>query len=227
MFLFGPPGLAEPREVADLLEREHYLGAATRGFAYADRSGVIVFGRPASRHLPQERWVELSRWCLTPGAPKNAGSQQWAVVAPWLREHFPDYTTVISYSDPGVGHTGALYRACNWLWAPTWLRLTPPPSGNGRWATHREREVTEEDEFASVKDRWVFPLAPDAERESILSLASHEHARRKFPWAEYREPKWKRGRVIGGGGDFKRWMREQAHAPNCDLDHDCTCKEVA
>ena len=36
-------------------------------------------------------------------------------------------STVVSYSDPSAGHTGSLYRACNWIWAPTWLRLRPPP----------------------------------------------------------------------------------------------------
>ena len=50
-----------------------------------------------------------------------------------MRDKYPRCTTIVSYSDPSVGHTGALYRACNWLWAPTWHRLQPPPTGCGSW----------------------------------------------------------------------------------------------
>ena len=70
-------------------------------------------------------------------------------------------TTVVSYSDPSVGHTGALYKACNWTWAPTWHRLRPPPTGNGSWKNG---------EAQSVKDRWVCILAPDTRRDEILRV---------------------------------------------------------
>jgi hypothetical protein len=114
----------------------------------------MVLGSPSSRHIPND-WLELSRWCLL-GVP-NGGSMQWKRVVKWLRAEHPT-TTVVSYSDPSVGHTGALYRACNWIWAPTWHRLRPPPSGNGDWGTGPQ----------SVKDRWVFPIRPDARREPVL-----------------------------------------------------------
>ena len=78
-----------------------------------------------------------------------------------LREFMPHVTTVVSYSDPSVGHTGALYKACNWEWAPTWHRLRPPPTGNGSWRDGEQQ---------SVKDRWVFKLAKDARRDEILSV---------------------------------------------------------
>lgn len=87
-------------------------------------------------------------------------------------------TTVVSYSDPSVGHTGALYRACNWWWAPTWHRLRPPPTGNGKWTTQQAQ---------SVKDRWVFPLAPDAERAALL-LVRDTSILRRWPFVVYREP---------------------------------------
>lgn len=105
----------------------------------------------------------------------------------WLRQTRPDATTVVSYSDPSVGHTGALYRACNWFWAPTWHRLRPAPSGHGKW--------TKGGKVEAVKDRWVFCLAPDAEREALLAVQD-DALKRRMPWAEYRE---------GRGGDYKRW----------------------
>lgn len=209
-------GLFEPQspivtvsEVAYVLDSNHYLGAARRGFAWSDEFGVMVLGSPASRSLPHDRWIELTRWCLN--GTKNGGSQQWARVWRWLYENRPDITTVVSYSDPGVGHTGALYRACNWLWAPTWLRLRPPPSGNGSW---------QKGKVEAVKDRWVFPLRADDEREGILQV-NDTALKKRMPEAEYREPRFKRGRPVTGtgGGQYKAVI----HSITCDLDEDCTC----
>jgi hypothetical protein len=161
--------------VAAFLDAHHYLGRATRGVAWSDEFGVLVLASPTSRNLPRD-WLELSRWCLV-GGP-NAGSQQWSAVARWLRANRADVTTVVSYSDPSVGHTGALYKACNWLWAPTWQRLRPPPSGNGTWANG---------EVQSVKDRWIFPLRADARRMGVLAVKDDSLVRRNC--FQYVEPK--------------------------------------
>lgn len=180
--------------VAAYLRENHYLGpAGAQGWAWEDEFGVMVFSNPRSRHLPQRTWLELVRWCLR-GEP-NDGSRQWAAFLRWARNNIRHLTTFISYSDPAQGHTGALYRACGWLWAPTWTRLRPPPSGNGDWGTGQQ----------SVKDRWVFPLRPDPRRSEVLSLSSDPGLRAAFPWAEYSEPRWKRGHPIGGGGDHRRF----------------------
>lgn len=171
-----------------VLSRFHYLGAINRGFDYRDRFGVAVFANPSSRRLPQARWLELVRWCLY--GEKNGGSQQWREIAAWLRKDHPDVSTVVSYSDPSAGHTGSLYRACNWLWAPTWHRLREPPSGNGDWGDGRRQ---------AVKDRWVFCLAPDAEREALLAVKD-TGLLKAYPWASFKERK---------GGDYKRWKAGQ------------------
>ncbi len=181
--------ICAPADVADILTANHYLGPARRGLAWSDEYGVMVLGNPASRSLPHDRWLELTRWCLVEGRA-NAGSRQWAEVSRWLLAHRPDITTVVSYSDPSAGHTGSLYRACNWLWAPTWHRLRPPPSGNGSWVDGK---------VESVKDRWVYPLRPDAERAALLAVRDTA-LRRRFPDAEYREPLVRRGRMVRGTG---------------------------
>lgn len=164
------------KSVAPVLARQHYLGPAKRGFAWADKYGVMVLSAPTSRHLPHDRWLELTRWCLF-GEP-NAGSRQWKKVARWLKQNRPEITTVVSYSDPSVGHTGALYRACNWLWAPTWQRLRPPPTGNGSWVDGK---------MESVKDRWVFPLRKDPDRQEILRVK--DDALNRKGMVGYVEPK--------------------------------------
>jgi hypothetical protein len=175
---------AEFLSVNQILASRHYLGPIDRGEPYRDEFGVLVLANPTSRRLPQDRWLELVRWCLF-GIP-NGGSQQWRRVVRWLRQARPEVTTVISYSDPSIGHTGALYRACNWLWAPTWHRLRPPPSANGNWG----------DGPQEVKDRWVFCLGRDEARERLLAVQD-EALRQRYPWAEYRD---------GRGGDYRRWM---------------------
>lgn len=179
-----PDVLPSPHVV---LAEDHYLGDTNRGQFYQDGSGVVVVQTPpSSRNLPVD-WLELSRWCLTDRAP-NSGSSQWRRVRRWIVGRFPAATTVVSYSDPSVGHLGALYRACNWLWAPTWHRIVTPPTGNGSWdgvKTHR----------------WIFPLRPDARRVQTLRL--EDSYLRRFPWAEYREP---------GGADYRAFVQATAFA---------------
>lgn len=174
MSLFDP--IVPVTHVAYFLDANHYLGAAKRGFAWEDEFGVLVLANPTARFLPQQTWLELIRWCLV--GTKNGGSQQWSRTVKWLKVNRPEVTTVVSYSDPSAGHTGALYKASNWLWAPTWHRLRPPPSGNGAWPNGVQQ---------AVKDRWVYPLRPDAQREAVLTIQD-VGLRRQFPDAEYRDP---------------------------------------
>jgi len=178
----GLVSLASVRETYLVLSERHYLGPTkAAGFAWKDEYGCIVFAAPRARGIPH-RWLEVVRWCLY--GTKNGGSKQWADAVAMIRRQRPECTTVVSYSDPSNGHTGALYRACNWLWAPTWHRLRPPPTGNGSWTDGKAQ---------SVKDRWVYPLQPDDGREDVLSMKD-ESVMRLCPWASYREPHWRRGR---------------------------------
>lgn len=176
----------ETASVAEFLDRHHYLGALRRGVAYADEFGVIIVSNPTSRNLPNN-WLELARWCIV-SDQKNAGSRQWSQFVKACRVKFPDVTTIVSYSDPSAGHDGALYRACNWLWAPTWHRLRPPPTGNGKWS---------ENVVQSVKDRWIFPLKKDPDRAQIL-IAKDPSILRQMPWATFEEKK---------GADYKTFKR--------------------
>lgn len=141
-------------EANSLLREAHYLGPMRSGgrlITVGELDGQIVAAQvwrlPTTRRLPCDgTWLELSRWCLTPAAGENAGSRSHAHAARLMKPL--GVRTLVSYSDPSHGHTGALYRACNWRWAPTWLRLRPPPTGNGNWGDPQGRQA--------VKDRWVF-----------------------------------------------------------------------
>jgi hypothetical protein len=187
-----------PEAVAHILREKHYLLDSQRGIAWDDQYGVIIVSAcPSSRRLPQA-WFELSRWCIT-SEIDNAGSRQWRGFVKELRRLRPDLTTIVSYSDPAQGHTGALYRACNWWWAPTWQRLRPPPSGNGSWNGTKQ---------STVKDRWIFALRKDPRRAAVLELSDASILKAK-PWARYKEP---------GGADFAAFQRTQyKHCSKCGL----------
>lgn len=160
----------EAGEINSILSGYHYLGPLKSGakklIVVGESDGQVVAGQvwklPTTRWLPNDgSWLELARWCLTPMAGPNAGSRnhKWAVRL--IKELLPDVTTLVSYSDPAHGHTGALYRACNWQWRPAWQRLRPPPSGGGAWVTGQRQEP---------KDRWIFEVRPDDRRSTILSV---------------------------------------------------------
>jgi hypothetical protein len=174
-------------EANALLAGPHYLGCTHRatfvlgGFAGGRVVAAQVWAAPTSRHLPSDgSWLELSRWCLTPDAGEYAGSRlhRWAVA--FLRAHAPTATTLVSYSDAEAGHTGALYRACNWYWAPTWHRLRTPPTGGGSWDGVKRQ---------GAKDRWIFDLAPDPNRRTLLAVDDPPAIRGFRPTAKH-EATW-------------------------------------
>jgi hypothetical protein len=155
-------------EANELLRTRHYLGPIEWGrlvvcqWVAGEVVGAMVWKSPTSRFLPADgSWLELARWCLTPDGGTNAGSRMHGAAVRMIRTRLAGVTTLVSYSDPSVGHTGSLYKACNWRWAPTWHRLKPPPTGGGSWDG-----VTQQ----APKDRWVFELRPDGQRETFLRL---------------------------------------------------------
>jgi hypothetical protein len=171
-----------PGELNPLFEAEHYLGplASHRLILVAEHDGEVVAGQvwkwPTSRSLPSDgSWLELSRWVLTARAGENAGSRFHAEAVRFLRENAPNVTTLVSYSDPSVGHTGALYRACNWSWCPVWHRLRPPPTAGGKWSAGGKVEA--------VKDRWVFALRRDDRRGEVLRVRDIGAMRHWLPTA--------------------------------------------
>lgn len=173
-------------EANGLLAAKHYLGPIGAGrltILGHTADGALVAAQvwklPTSRMLPADgTWLELARWCLTPDAGVNAGSRMHRAAVKALRATHPTTTTLVSYSDPQAGHTGALYRACNWEWAPTWHRLRPPPSGYGSWDG-----VTQQ----APKDRWVFPLRRDHNRADVLRVTDIAAVRQYLVTPEYVE----------------------------------------
>lgn len=177
------------RELNPLLITQHYLGPLSSvGFVLVAEapSGEIVAGQawrtPTARHLPNDgSWLELSRWVLTPQAGRWAGTRFHSRAIKLIRRLSSTATTLVSYSDPSAGHTGALYRAGGWAWCPAWHRLRPPPTGGGAWA---------DEEQQAVKDRWVYPLRPDERREQVLAIRDPGAIRAWSSTAPEHERRW-------------------------------------
>lgn len=156
--------IADAHDVNPLLASEHYLGPV-RGarVCFAGwRDDVMVqcqaYRQPTGRMVPQD-WFELSRWCLGAASEDNDGSRMMGIVRRKFRRLFPNLRTIVSYSDPSKGHTGALYKASGWVYSPTHHgeRFDRDgigyPSGHGSWDG-----IT----VQSPKHRWLYFLKSEA-----------------------------------------------------------------
>ena len=131
----------------------HYLRSAPPGYRVAleflegrDRIGAMLLGRPTARRLDPGLWVELTRMYFLDVAPKNTESQALGMMRRWVRVWMPEIKGLIAYADPGVGHTGVVYRADGW--AP--FGLTEPSKLGWRSRPNRSQTVV-----PSRKLRWV------------------------------------------------------------------------
>lgn len=105
--------------------------------------GVVVIGTPSSRIMMGRRYLEVTRLCAK-GAPKNAASYLLGAAKRWAG---PRGYSLVSYSDPGVGHRGSVYRAAGF--SPAGM------SKGGSWGNRPGHKPGHE----GPKDRWVW-LAP-------------------------------------------------------------------
>lgn len=95
---------------------------------YVDQvlAGVCTYGIPASPEVrlacgAEFRWrtIELNRLFIHEWAGRNSESYLLGQSFRWLRERHPEYCVLVSYADTAQGHTGAIYRATNWLYTGT------------------------------------------------------------------------------------------------------------
>ena len=153
---------ATTAEIAPLLSAGHYLGpvkSARLCFAgFVDDALVcaMAWRWPTARMLPSDgTWLELTRWCLTPQAGKNAGSRMMRWVATQIRRDLPGVTTGVSYSDP-THHTGSLYKCSGWNLALTHHGARFLSDGIGYASGHGSWDgVTKQ----APKIRWTYPFA--------------------------------------------------------------------
>jgi hypothetical protein len=111
----------ESREVREWIMKHHYTRSAPPGYRVAlefldrgERVGAMLLGRPTSRELDADHWLELTRMYFIDEAPRNTESRALAMMRRWVRVWMPETRAVLAYSDPSVGHEGTVYAADNW-----------------------------------------------------------------------------------------------------------------
>ena len=136
--------------VNGFLRAHHYLRRGVPGWRVAltlrDSEnelllrGVVVVGTPSSRELMKRGFVEVTRLCAH-AAPKNAASYLLGAAKRWAE---PRGFSLVSYSDPGVGHSGTVYRTAGFTHAGK--------SKGGTWGNRPGHKQGRE----GPKDRWVW-----------------------------------------------------------------------
>lgn len=132
--------------------QRHYTRTAPPGYRVAlefvdgkERVGAMLLGRPTSRQLDVELWVELTRMVFVDEAQRNSESQALSMMRRWVRVWMPEVKGLLAYADPSAGHTGTVYRADGW--APFGLTR----KGKIGWRSRPGRRA----EIPSRKLRWV------------------------------------------------------------------------
>lgn len=136
-----------PRMGTGFIENQPFLsfGADFDGRLFA----VAIWSNPVARNLPQQEWLELRRFAISPDAPRNTASWMLGVMARLVRKLRPDVTRLVSYQDTEV-HAGTIYRAAGWV--PTTVNR------DGNWTRpSRNRPMAQS---LAAKQRWERSLTP-------------------------------------------------------------------
>ena len=107
--------------------------------------GAMMWGRPSSRNINQEKVLELTRFVCRDDTEPFVESKSLSLARKWIRKHIPQVKLLIAYSDPSKNHDGGIYEADNWCD----LGLT----SGGVWTSISK--PTRRDASVSKKLRWV------------------------------------------------------------------------
>lgn len=74
---------------------------------------VAIFSSPIARSLDGDTILELRRYAIKEGSPKNTASWGLGKMIKMIKMKFPDVEKLVSYQDTDV-HYGTIYKASNW-----------------------------------------------------------------------------------------------------------------
>ena len=107
--------------------RTYLHGLFRKGSFWDNECQGVAWWIPPTRDAAEatypDRWqgvLALSRLVIVPGAPKNACTFLLSRSAKMIP--VSDWPCLVTYADEWRGHTGGIYRACNW----TYIGLTKP-----------------------------------------------------------------------------------------------------
>jgi len=123
------------------VKQYHYSGGCSNTRVYshglfrmgsAELMGVAVWlppTGPAARSVNLDHWqkvLSLSRLAIHPNVPKNGATFLMSRSIKMIKKD-GRFISLVTYADTRMGHTGAIYRASNWLYvgemkgSPAWV----------------------------------------------------------------------------------------------------------
>lgn len=139
------------KTVDEWLKARHYLACVPAGavirMCFKDDTGNILgcmmWGRPTSRKIDQEKILELTRMHFIDETARFIESHCLSMARKYIRKHYPRIKGLIAYSSTGAGHEGTVYEADGWF--------ALGGSAGGSWENRSNR--TNRD--LTQKTRWV------------------------------------------------------------------------
>lgn len=107
---------------------------------------IAIFSSPVARYLDDNTILELRRYAIKDGAPKNTASWGIGKMTKLIRDNFPNIDKLISYQDTAV-HSGTIYKSSNW-YAASHTKF-------GSWRKSRKRNP---DQATGDKIRWEYVI---------------------------------------------------------------------
>ena len=108
------------RSIEPLIKAYHYLHRMPAGilkcFVLLDHNNITPLGAAVfsnGRIQYQNKYLDFSRLWVDDRCPKNTESRFVSRCIKDLQNLFTDFEGIVTWADPKQGHTGALYRACN------------------------------------------------------------------------------------------------------------------
>ena len=112
----------------DMMLNKHYLKTMPRGCKYVYglyNNGALIggcmIGHPVGANV-EKNTLELKRFYLEPDCEKNTAS--W-FMSRCIRDLKNITKNIITYADPREGHTGVIYKACNFVYMGKQKQGTP------------------------------------------------------------------------------------------------------
>ena len=146
---------SESRELHGWIKLNHYTRSAPPGYGFAlefslgrSRIGGMLLGRPSSRELDPEVWLELTRMHFIDETPLFVESRGLSMMRRHVRTWVPKIKALLAYSDPEAGHEGTVYLADGWAC------FGRTRNGNHGWANRPGRKAPA-GKSPSRKLRWI------------------------------------------------------------------------
>lgn len=144
-------------EAQEFIKKYHYLKSLPRGTKRMytlhwnnKLIGVATFGSPVGRGYPPTT-TELKRFVLLPDLPTNSAS--WFLSRCLKMLACSEFTEVLSYADPGMGHEGIMYKAANFNYKGVQKFPTPVYSVKGTRVYARNIKTTRNKVIKSLKEQ--------------------------------------------------------------------------